>query len=311
MKTEQQPNQPAGWSEPSEQGTPLKSGTNKPAPIGQGIDHGRRRQNCRSHWKSWVQSLFVMVALLLLVAHGLWYGAVLPVAHSFPLFGVRRVLTTEPLVALTFDDGPQSPYTEQVLQVLDRFGVKATFFEIGQQIDREPALARSVVQRGHELGNHSYSHRNLILRWPGEIAAEITETDRRLRAAGAEGPIALRPPLGKRWFGLPYWLWRSGRTLAMWEVDSGDYDPTHSVADLVQGVLQRVQPGSIVLFHDGSFKTHQPRDRTVAALGEIIPTLQARGYRLVTLGELLRSGKPSGGGPWESRLLDRESKSNP
>jgi peptidoglycan/xylan/chitin deacetylase (PgdA/CDA1 family) len=97
----------------------------------------------------------------------------------------------------------------------------------------------------------------------------------------------------------------------MWEVDSGDYDPTHSVADLVQGVLQRVQPGSIVLFHDGSFKTSQPRDRTVAALGEIIPTLQARGYRLVTLGELLRSGKPSGGGPWESRLLDRESKSNP
>jgi len=255
-------------------------------------------RSTRWPWLQWVQNGLVALVLMALVGHGLWYGAVLPVAHSLPVFGVRRVATAERLVALTFDDGPQPPYTGEILQVLDRFGVRATFFEIGQQIDRYPAWSREVVRRGHELGNHTYSHRNLIFRWPSEVQSELAETDRRLRAAGATGPIALRPPLGKRWFTLPFLLWRSGRTLAMWEVDSGDYDPANDAKTLVQSVLRQVRPGSIVLFHDGSFRLNHPRDRTIAAIQDIIPALQAQGYRFVTLSELLRSGRPSGGGPF-------------
>lgn len=244
-------------------------------------------------WR-WGVAVVSLLGAIALAAYGLWYGAVLPVAHRLPVFGVRQVAMQERLVALTFDDGPQPPYTDRILQVLDRFQVQATFFEIGRQIDRYPAVARAVVQRGHELGNHSYSHRNLILRWPHEIAAEIADTDRRLRSLGVVGPIAVRPPLGKRWFILPYLLWRSQRTLAMWNVDSGDYDPARDAAALVQQVLDQVQPGSIILMHDGSLDPQQSRDRTVAALEVLIPALRDRGYRLVTLAELLRSGRPNG-----------------
>ncbi|TAD74977.1 MAG: polysaccharide deacetylase [Oscillatoriales cyanobacterium] len=263
------------------------------------LAHDRRGfVRCLGQQAAAIAGLLVALALL---AYGLWYGAVLPVAHRWAVFGVRQVAVQERLVALTFDDGPQPPYTEQILQVLDRFQVRATFFEIGRQIDRYPALTQAVIQRGHELGNHSYSHRNLILRWPGEIAAEIAETDRRLRAAGVAGPIAVRPPLGKRWLILPYLLWRSQRTLAMWNVDSGDYDPAADVSALVQQVLTQVQPGSIVLMHDGSLDPRQSRDRTVAALAVLIPALRDRGYRLVTLQELLRSAQAHG---WTASTQD-------
>src|SRR5262245_55869804 len=107
-------------------------------------------------------------------------------ASTFQLFGeyVARVPIDTPVVALTFDDGPHPLYTGQVLDVLDRFHAKATFFMMGRNVERFPTLVREVVERGHEVGNHSYSHPRLILMSPARIREEIERTDKLLREAG-------------------------------------------------------------------------------------------------------------------------------
>ena len=104
-------------------------------------------------------------------------------ARTYQVFGhiVPRVDVSRPLIALTFDDGPQSPYTNELLSVLREKGAKATFFVIGRQLEKFPALGEQIVKEGHELGNHSYSHKRMIFKSPDLIQSELTKTDRLIR----------------------------------------------------------------------------------------------------------------------------------
>ena len=208
-------------------------------------------------------------------------------AHTVQLFGriVDSVETEAPVIALTFDDGPTAQFTAEVLDILRQRQVKATFFLVGEALDRNPALGRQIVARGHELGNHSYSHTRLILQPLSFIRQEIERTDRLIRQAGYEGEIHFRPPNGKKLILLPYYLASTGRQTITWTVAP---EAAPDQADrIVDRVLEQVQPGSIILLH----VMYESRAESRAALPGIIDGLQAKGYRFVTLSELLAAGE--------------------
>jgi peptidoglycan-N-acetylglucosamine deacetylase len=207
-------------------------------------------------------------------------------ARSFQLVGeiVPRVETRERLVALTFDDGPLPAATRKVLDVLAAEGVRATFFLNGSSIREHPAAARAIVQEGHEVGNHSYSHPVMLGLSQARIREEIERTDARIRQAGHDGPIHFRSPYGKKLVALPLYLARTGRTNVSWDVEP-DSDPeiARDSARIVEHVLENVRPGSIVLLH--VMTRHYEPSRS--AVPEIVRGLKARGYELVTVSELL------------------------
>jgi peptidoglycan-N-acetylglucosamine deacetylase len=207
-------------------------------------------------------------------------------ARTVQLFGtlVHRVETTEPVVALTFDDGPTPAATDSILAMLAREGVHATFFFTGAELERNPGLADRFVRAGHELGNHSYSHQRMLLRTPGFIRGEIERTDSLIRRAGHTGPIHFRPPYGKKLVGLPLYLSRTGRTTIMWDVEPDSDPETGADAGRIAAfVTEKAQPGSIVLLH----VMYSSRRESLRAVPEIIRGLKGRGFRFVTVSELL------------------------
>jgi peptidoglycan/xylan/chitin deacetylase (PgdA/CDA1 family) len=188
-------------------------------------------------------------------------------------------------VAVTFDDGPNPPYTGQVVEILRRYGVPATFFCIGLNVAGYPDDVVGVQEAGHRVGNHTWSHPFLPDLRPPEVEAQFDRTAEAIGAVATRPPESLlfRPPYGARTAELLSWISaeRPDHTLVLWDVDS--YDWAQPGADtIVDNVMRKVQPGSIILMHDGG----GDRSQTVAALPRIIEGLMTLGYRFVLLGEL-------------------------
>lgn len=177
-------------------------------------------------------------------------------------------------VALTFDDGP-SVYTPQILSILERYDTRATFFDIGQQVPPYAAYANRVLAQGSDLGNHSTQHD------VGPGKADIANTNRVIEKSTGFRPCLFRPPTGV----LPASTQSAVESLRMvsvvWDVDTSDY--SQPGANAIVSRATNVRPGSIVLMHDGG----GPRNQTVDALPQIIEKLKSRGYRLVTVTEML------------------------
>jgi peptidoglycan-N-acetylglucosamine deacetylase len=199
---------------------------------------------------------------------------------------VPRMETSEPVIALTFDDGPLAGPTERVLEMLAEREARATFFLIGEAIARNPEQAKRIVEAGHEVGNHSYHHPRFLGLSLGRIAEEIDSTDGLIREAGHVGPIQFRSPYGKKYVALPLHLARTGRTNIFWDV-APDSDPAIAAdsARIVRHVLENARPGSIVLMH--VMTRHYAA--SLAAVPAILDGLRERGYRFVTVSELLES----------------------
>ncbi len=192
----------------------------------------------------------------------------------------------EKVVALTFDDGPNDPWTLQIADVLDSYGVKATFFVVGKNADAHPDIVRTLVERGHLVGNHSYHHRkrDAILQ---PRYGELEKAETSIAAAGGVCPALFRAPNG---FHTPWQLHAvsSHKMRAVgWDVQPSDWE-NPPADEIVRRVVDSVRPGSIVLLHDGN-DTQQGVDRsaTLAALPGIIEGLEAEGYRFVRVDELL------------------------
>jgi peptidoglycan/xylan/chitin deacetylase (PgdA/CDA1 family) len=204
-------------------------------------------------------------------------------SSTFQLFGdyVARVDTAERVVALSFDDGPTPWHTPKVLDVLDRHRVKATFFMMGRNVERFPAVARDVLQRGHEIGNHSYSHPKLVLMSPQRVRDEIERTDALLRAIGVAGDIHFRPPHAAKFIVLP-WVLRDMKKLSV----LGDVDPEewkgYTAPVLTASILRQTRPGSIIGLHDPNGA------ETLKALDTVLTSLTAQGYRIETVSQLVR-----------------------
>lgn len=208
-------------------------------------------------------------------------------SRDFQIFDrmATRVETSSPVVALTFDDGPRPGFTEEILKILREKGVRATFFATGQALEENMAEAQSIVAEGHELGNHSYSHTRMIGRSYSFVREEIERTDQLIRAAGYyESNIHFRPPYGKRFVILPYYLSVTDRTTIFMDVEPESYEEIAADAErIVERVLDETRPGSIILLH----VMHESRTETMKAVPRIIEGLQSRGYSFVTISELL------------------------
>ena len=219
------------------------------------------------------------------VGLGYWTGY-RPTSQVFGPFPYEAEVD-EPVVALTFDDGPNEPYTSRLLEVLDARGVRATFFQVGRCAERFPSASRRVVEAGHVLGNHSYSHQ--FRRYFSEPSQrrEIERSQQALAAVTGVVPALYRPP----W--LCHWPWVLGgiRQHGM-QVVSGlfghpleIFQPPASV--MTASAAKITKPGSIVIFHDGFDARGGRRDQSVAAIGPLIDILADRGFRFVTVDELL------------------------
>ncbi len=224
------------------------------------------------------------LALFLGLAVCLAGGWGLSKSQRVQLFGdlITRIEMSEPRIALTFDDGPSPRFLSGVLDVLDGRDVRATFFLTGQEAEQHPDLVAEIANRGHQLGNHGYSHSRMILRSPAWIEGEIDRTDAALRARGFEGAIPFRPPYGQRLIVLPWLLAREGRPVVLWDVEADDLAEGQTPEAYAQEIIARVEPGSIILMH----VMYGSRDTARAALPLIIDGLHARGYSFATLAEL-------------------------
>jgi peptidoglycan/xylan/chitin deacetylase (PgdA/CDA1 family) len=230
----------------------------------------------------------VRVAAILLVAVALvGFGAYRLInARSVQLLGhqVASVQTSDKVVALTFDDGPTGQYLDAVLTDLAKYRAWGTFFVSGSVAQENESALRAIAAAGHEIGNHSFTHRRLVFVSTATVAREVESTDRVIRSSGYRGPILFRPPYAKRLLSAPYYLWRHERTTLMWNLEP---DSIAAIADdpqaMAQYVADNVRPGSIVLMHVWS----SGRAASRAALPLILKVLADKGYRVVTATELL------------------------
>jgi peptidoglycan/xylan/chitin deacetylase (PgdA/CDA1 family) len=197
--------------------------------------------------------------------------------------------TPAKIAALTFDDGP-SEFTPQILNILHRYQLKATFYLLGKNVAAHPEVARDILRQGHAIGNHTYSHPYLSDINPIQVAEELRRCQEAIEATTGVKPRTMRPPHGAQTLSSYLVSRMLGYTTVHWSASGDDWtnDPAPVVADRV---LKKVKPGSIILLHDGiepaDTEPQQDRAATVTALSTIIETLQSLGYQFVTVPQLL------------------------
>lgn len=204
-------------------------------------------------------------------------------SRTSQLFGelIHRVDTNEMVVALTFDDGPSTAYTEFVVDLLAEHNVKATFFLTGDEITRNREQALAIMNAGHAIGNHSYTHPRMIFTSPSAVAHQVDDTTAAIRSLGYKDEIYFRPPYGKKLYNLPKHLENIGMTSITWDVEAELGD------DIASYTLENVTPGSIILLH----VMYQSRETSRQALPHIIEGLKQKGYSFKTIHELLEYGE--------------------
>ncbi|WP_308639706.1 polysaccharide deacetylase family protein [Paenibacillus silvisoli] len=219
-----------------------------------------------------------VVLVLLLLLFGLQW---LMNARSFQLFGgiTNHVETDEPKVALTFDDGP-TENVEPILELLGKYDAKATFFVIGNELESHMEEGRKIVQAGHQLGNHSYSHTRMLFNNRAFVKREVEQTNELIRKAGFEGEIDFRPPYGKKLYSLPHYLHEHDIQTIMWNLEPDTYYTT--AEEKIKAAVEGAKPGSIILLHPMYDKTGQE----LQVIEGILDALSRQGYRFVTVNEL-------------------------
>jgi len=226
--------------------------------------------------------------------HRIIYGIIPLVLLLFFLGGCQGVYfrgqTEEKIVALTFDDGPHPVYTPRVLEILETFGVKATFFLIGRQARSHPEVVQQIKARGHEIENHSDNHLFYLPWLPAErMRQEIVAAQETIHRITGSYPSFFRSPLG----------WVSDDLVAVCrELKLPIINGSVKVGDvslpgteyIIQAVLDKTRNGAIIILHDaGGVGSYRDRTQTLAALPIIIQNLKDQGYKFVILKELINS----------------------
>jgi peptidoglycan/xylan/chitin deacetylase (PgdA/CDA1 family) len=227
------------------------------------------------------------------------YGAAYPRSQ---LFGQTLYQTGHARkLALTFDDGPNPAITPKLLDLLDRYHAKATFFVVGKYVRESPALVKEIVARGHLLGNHTQTHPNLFFCGPEETRTELLRCREAIQQATWEEPRWFRPPFGFRspWLGALVQQQRM-RTV-MWTLIPGDWraKPAEWLIERMKPIAAHAQilppkdnspespaPGDVLCLHDGDYaRPHADRTRTLAALDYWLPRWHDLGLEFVTMGQ--------------------------
>ena len=190
-------------------------------------------------------------------------------------------------VALTYDDGPNDPHTLRLLEVLAKHDVKATFFVIGRFVEQRPDIVHEVVKAGHVIGNHTFTHPNLIFENSGKTRSQLERCIRAIEDAAGQTPRLFRPPFGGRRPG----TLGIARSLVlepvMWNVTSYDWQ-IPPAAKIVQTCLRQIRGGDVILMHDGSHHgMGADRSQTVLATGTLLERFQAKGHAFVTIPQMM------------------------
>lgn len=198
----------------------------------------------------------------------MFYTAKIPwiIKKIFPSL-IYTVDNQEKKVFITFDDGPIAATTTQILDILDTFGAKATFFCLGKNVENHPELFELIKQKGHSVGNHSYSHKN---GWKTENTEYFHDIDKATKLIKSK---LFRPPYGKIKPSQIKYLKKKYK-IVMWDVLSGDFDPHTSKEKCYDNVINNIESGSIVVFHD-SLKA---KEKVLDILPRVLKTLSELGY---------------------------------
>lgn len=228
-----------------------------------------------------------VLTLALLGVGGKYFFSICPTSQ---IFGAMfwHVRTEQKVVALTFDDGPNPPDTNNLLAVLKKHDVRATFFLVGKNLEKFPDVGRAITAGRHAIGNHMYSHSFAAYFSPAVWTKEVAHTQVVIKNITGVVPTVFRPP----WlFRLPGQLQKlsvlgltpvSGVFGSEWEI----LHPSSTA--IARRALQKVQPGAILIFHDGYDAKGGDRRPTVGAIDLLIPELKSRGYSFATVPELVR-----------------------
>ena len=229
----------------------------------------------------------VGAALSLALAGVLLLLAVLP-GNSFYGSMLTQAHTQRKIIALTFDDGPYPPYTQKLLKVLAEKHVKATFFMVGENAAKHPELVREVQSEGHLIALHAGYHKDLLKLDSDEVRANIAYGKSTLTSLTGTEPHYMRPPHGFKDWSVVSAIEGAGLQVTNWSIIPRDW--TNPGAQVIADrVLEKVEPGAIVLLHDGdSPKNQAPRKQTIEAVSLIIDALRAQGYEFVTVEEIAK-----------------------
>jgi len=247
---------------------------------------------CRRFWRQ----LLAAGAVVALAVGLLWYFLENPYNQTFGNT-VTEVPMSAKYVALTFDDGPNPPYTDQIVDYLHQQNVPATFFVVGMAVEKYPDSVKREVRYGDAIGNHSWDHSHLVLESRHHIARQIEMTDQAIVSASGEHTRLFRPPFGARDYAVIKVAHDLGYQVIMWSVPlARDWErPAPQV--IADRVTRNVTNGSIIVLHDGNKGRGGDREPTVEATKLIVQELRAKGYQFVTVPQLMRLGVYAGGTP--------------
>jgi peptidoglycan/xylan/chitin deacetylase (PgdA/CDA1 family) len=223
----------------------------------------------------------LLFTLLLMFYGGISLGLAFMPCTNFHHPVVCRGITDEPLVSLTFDDGPDSLKTPLILEVLQKHQVKAAFFCIGRKVPGNESLLKQLFDAGHLVGNHSYSHSKWFdLFSSGNMRAELNETDRLIANITGKSPLFFRPPFGVVNPMVSNALQNMHWKAICWNIRSLD-SMNRNPQKTMHKIITNLKPGSIILLHDVTHFTQYHLD-------ELITRIQEAGYRIVPLDQLLK-----------------------
>jgi peptidoglycan-N-acetylglucosamine deacetylase len=211
-----------------------------------------------------------------------------------PRISFNFVHVDGPYIALTFDDGPSEKLTPKLLDLLAEHHIKATFFLIGQNVVDHPEIAAREAREGHELGNHSWSHPNLAKMSDENVRRQLRQTDDAIKQATGQRPTLMRPPYGNLSTRQKQWIHQEfGYRIVLWDVDPLDWKrPGPSV--ISNRILKETRPGSIVLSHD-------IHPGTIEAMHDTLNQLEEKGFKFVTVSQLIDMSKPETPAPSTAR----------
>jgi peptidoglycan/xylan/chitin deacetylase (PgdA/CDA1 family) len=204
--------------------------------------------------------------------------------------GIIRGGPHEKVVAITFDDGPNPKYTPQLLDILKNKGVKATFFVVGLHVKKYPDIAKRIVDEGHDIGNHTYTHKDLVPSTRRMVLAQVHKTEHVIKKVTGVRTNLFRPPRGIYSSAVRRLLVDEKKyRMILWSVSSVDWRGLNPKA-ILRRIVRYLRPGAILLFHDSGALVRREgasRENTIDALPMVIDHLKAKGYEIITITEML------------------------
>lgn len=197
--------------------------------------------------------------------------------------------TKDKIIALTFDDGPNEPYTSQILDILAKYQIKATFFTVGENVRYYPEVTKKIIKQGNIIANHSYSHQdNLAIADQKIMEKEIDWAQEEIYQTSGLKPHLFRPPHGYKSPWLMETIKKDNLIAVGWSDMTNDWNQP-GLDKIVKNIIKKARPGGIIVLHDGNRTLHgSDRSQEVAALPKIIEDLQSKGYKFVTVSDLLK-----------------------